>query len=98
MNQVKDILRPFLRVLLPILFISYMGSVISFTHVHIVDGVTIVHAHPHETDVLHGCAMMVRRDVIERAGPMFEGYFLFYEEFDWSLRMREAGYKLFYDT
>lgn len=49
-NQVKDILRPFLRVLLPILFISYMGSVISFTHVHIVDGVTIVHAHPHETD------------------------------------------------
>lgn len=53
--------------------------------------------HPHETDVLHGCAMMVRRDVIERAGPMFEGYFLFYEEFDWSLRMREAGYKLFYE-
>ena len=49
-NQVKDILRPFLRVLLPILFISYMGSVISFTHVHIVDGVTIVHSHPHKTD------------------------------------------------
>ena len=37
-NHVKDILRPFLRVLLPLLFISYMGSVISFTHVHIVDG------------------------------------------------------------
>lgn len=49
-NHVKDILRPFLRVLLPILFISYMGSVISFTHVHIVDGVTIVHSHPHKTD------------------------------------------------
>ena len=27
-----------------------MGSVISFTHVHIVDGVTIVHSHPHKTD------------------------------------------------
>lgn len=53
--------------------------------------------HPKETEVLHGCAMMVRRDVIERVGPMFEGYFLFYEEFDWSLRMRQAGYKLFYE-
>ncbi len=52
---------------------------------------------PKETQVLHGCAMMVRREVIERVGPMFEGYFLFYEEFDWSLRMRKAGYKLFYE-
>lgn len=52
---------------------------------------------PHQTDILHGCAMMVRRDVIECVGSMYEGYFLFYEEFDWSLRMREAGYKLFYD-
>lgn len=52
---------------------------------------------PKETQVLHGCAMMVRREVIERVGPMFEGYFLFYEEFDWSCRMREAGYKLFYE-
>ena len=52
---------------------------------------------PHETWGLHGCAMMVRSDVIARVGLMFEGYFLFYEEFDWSLRMREAGYKLFYE-
>lgn len=50
MNRVKDILRPFLRILLPILFISYMGSVICFTHVHIVNGVTIVHSHPHKAD------------------------------------------------
>ena len=53
--------------------------------------------HPEETDVLHGCAMMVRRDVIERIGPMYEGYFLFYEEFDWSRRMRDVGYRLFYE-
>ncbi len=52
---------------------------------------------PHQTDILHGCALMVRRDVIEHVGSMYEGYFLFYEEFDWSLRMREAGYKLFYE-
>ncbi len=52
----------------------------------------------HETWILHGCAMMVRRDVIERVGPMFEGYFLFYEEFDWSNRICDAGYKLFYES
>lgn len=52
---------------------------------------------PEATEVLHGGAMMVRRDVIEKVGLMTENYFLFYEEFDWSRRMREAGYKLFYE-
>lgn len=52
---------------------------------------------PKETEVLHGGAMMVRRDVIEKIGKMTEVYFLFYEEFDWSRRMREAGYILFYE-
>lgn len=52
---------------------------------------------PRQTEVLHGGAMMVRRDVIERVGKMTEVYFLFYEEFDWSRRMRDAGYMLFYE-
>lgn len=52
---------------------------------------------PKQTEVLHGGAMMVRRDVIERVGKMTEVYFLFYEEFDWSRRMREAGYILYYE-
>lgn len=52
---------------------------------------------PKETEVLHGGAMMVRRDVIEQVGEMTEVYFLFYEEFDWSRRMREAGYILYYE-
>ncbi|RGN30350.1 glycosyltransferase family 2 protein [Bacteroides oleiciplenus] len=52
---------------------------------------------PQETEVLHGGAMMVRRDVIARVGVMTEIYFLFYEEFDWSRRLREAGCKLFYE-
>ena len=52
---------------------------------------------PEVTEVLHGGAMMVSRTVIEQVGQMTEVYFLFYEEFDWSRRMREAGYKLFYE-
>ena len=34
------------RVLFPLLFIFYIGSVTSFTHVHIIDGVKVVHSHP----------------------------------------------------
>ncbi len=50
-----------------------------------------------ETASLHGAAMMVRRDVLQRAGFMTEIYFLFYEEFDWSAQIRRAGYKLWYE-
>lgn len=50
-----------------------------------------------ETEVLHGGAMMIRRDALEKVGKMPEVYFLFYEEFDWSRRFREAGYKLWYE-
>jgi len=33
---------------LPLLFITYLGFLIAFTHVHIVNGVTIVHSHPYQ--------------------------------------------------
>lgn len=52
---------------------------------------------PHDTPYAHGAAMMVRREAIEKAGPMPETYFLYYEELDWSERIREAGYRIVYD-
>lgn len=51
---------------------------------------------PHDTPYAHGAAMMVRREAVEKAGPMPELYFLYYEELDWSERLREAGYRLAY--
>lgn len=42
----KARLQTYLRWILPIIFILYLGEIVSFTHVHIVNGVTIVHAHP----------------------------------------------------
>lgn len=50
-----------------------------------------------ETASLHGAAMMVSREVLQKAGPMSEDYFLFYEEFDWSARILHTGYKLWYE-
>lgn len=51
----------------------------------------------HSTPFLHGAAMMVKREVVERVGLMPECYFLYYEEYDWSMMMRCAGYELWYE-
>ncbi len=52
---------------------------------------------PALTPYIHGAAFMVKREVIERAGVMPELFFLYYEELDWSERMRAAGYELWYE-
>jgi GT2 family glycosyltransferase len=48
------------------------------------------------TPASHGCAMMVKREVIEKTGMLPEKFFLYYEEWDWSTRIRKAGYTIWY--
>ncbi len=52
----------------------------------------------HETHFAHGCAMMVKREVIEKVGLMPENYFLYYEEHDWSSLIKKAGYQIWYEA
>lgn len=52
---------------------------------------------PHPTPYAHGAAMMVKREVVEKAGLMPECYFLYYEELDWSMMIRHAGYEIWYE-
>lgn len=54
------------------------------------------HDTPGYTEGAHGCAMMVKREVIEKTGMFPEKFFLYYEEWDWSLRIIREGYKIFY--
>ena len=49
------------------------------------------------TPYLHGAAMMIKREVINKVGLMPDIYFLYYEELDWSSQMTRAGYTLWYD-
>lgn len=42
-----------------------------------------------------GCVWMVRREVFEKVGDYDEDYFIPYEDSDFSLRARQAGYKLY---
>ena len=53
--------------------------------------------HPISTPYLHGAAMLIRREAIEKVGGMPEIYFLYYEELDWSVQLRRAGYRLEYN-
>ena len=52
-------------------------------------------AHP--TPYAHGAAMIVKREVIEKTDLMPECYFLYYEELDWSMMIRRAGYDIWYE-
>ena len=52
---------------------------------------------PHTTPYAHGAAMMVKREVIDKAGLMPECYFLYYEELDWSMMIRRTGFDIWYE-
>lgn len=47
-----------------------------------------------ETGFVHGAAMMVRREAMNKGGTMPEHYFLYYEEMDWCEYIRKAGYTI----
>ncbi|MBT9483525.1 glycosyltransferase family 2 protein [Sediminibacterium sp.] len=46
------------------------------------------------TGFAHGAAMMVTKAAIEKAGPMAENFFLYYEELDWADRIRHNGFEV----
>jgi GT2 family glycosyltransferase len=50
------------------------------------------------TNAAHGCAMMVKKEVIEKTGMFPEKFFLYYEEWDWSARVQKAGYLIWYQS
>jgi hypothetical protein len=51
-------------------------------------------AEPREVDFVTGCAMLIRREVLERVGLLDERFFLYYEEVEWCVRVRRAGYRI----
>lgn len=51
------------------------------------------HTEPEEADFITGCALLVKREVVEKVGPLDERFFLYWEDADWGLRARAAGYK-----
>jgi GT2 family glycosyltransferase len=46
------------------------------------------------TAYAHGAAMLVKRAVFEKAGLMWNDFFLYYEELDWCERIKRAGFEI----
>lgn len=49
-----------------------------------------------ECNIVQGSCLLVRKEVIERIGLLDEDYFCYYDEMDYCLRTRKAGYKIAY--
>ena len=47
-----------------------------------------------ETDCLEGSCMLIPRRVLEEVGMLDTEYFAYWEETDWCVRIRKAGYKV----
>lgn len=49
-----------------------------------------------EVDFITGCALMIKRETINKIGLLDERFFAFYEDADWCLRTKKGGYKVVY--
>ena len=55
-----------------------------------------VHKEPIEVDSGIGACLLVRKNAIDEVGMFDERYFFFFEETDWALQMRSAGWKIYH--
>ena len=49
---------------------------------------------PHAVDWITGCAILVRRAVIEQVGMLDERFFYYWEETEWCLRAKRGGWQI----
>jgi GT2 family glycosyltransferase len=49
-----------------------------------------------EVDLVIGCALLIKRTLVEEIGLLYSGYFAYYEETEWCVKCRKAGYKVVY--
>lgn len=51
---------------------------------------------PRDVSFLPGCGMLARRVLVERIGSFDTGYFMYYEDCDFCVRAKQAGFRLRY--
>jgi len=50
-----------------------------------------------EVDVVSGAAMVFKREILDKIGFLDEGYFFYFEDLDFCLRAKKAGYGIVYN-
>lgn len=48
---------------------------------------------PEDSDYITGCALLAKRKLIDKIGLLDERFFLYWEDVDWGLRAKNAGFK-----
>jgi len=48
---------------------------------------------PVESGYISGCALLIKREVIEKTGVLDERFFLYWEDVDWGFRAQKAGFE-----
>ncbi len=51
---------------------------------------------PYFVDYISGCAMLIKKEVIDKIGLLTAEYFLYFEEVDFCFRAKKAGYECIY--
>lgn len=54
------------------------------------------HDSVREVNVIKGCCMLVRREVVAQVGLLDERFFIYYEETDWCYRAVQHGHKVYF--
>ncbi|HEV2962955.1 MAG TPA: glycosyltransferase family 2 protein [Candidatus Angelobacter sp.] len=54
------------------------------------------HDHPVEIENISGACMMLRREAMEQVGMLDEGFFMYFEDMDYCVRLQNAGWKMYY--
>ncbi|MCC6544980.1 MAG: glycosyltransferase family 2 protein [Nitrospirae bacterium] len=49
-----------------------------------------------ETGFITGCALLIRREAVEKTGLLDEDYFFFFEDLDWNIRAKREGFLIAY--
>ncbi len=55
-----------------------------------------MHDSPEVVDFLTGCAILAKRECLEKAGFLDESYYMYAEDVDWCWRVRHAGFLCLY--
>lgn len=54
------------------------------------------YANPRPVDWISGCAILVRSEVVQEVGMLDERFFYYWEETEWCLRTRRAGWEIWH--
>ncbi len=51
---------------------------------------------PREVGYITGCVFLIKSSLVKKIGKLYEGFFMYYEDVDWSMSVQKAGYKTMY--